>query len=191
MTKLKINWFGLAGGIATSLLIVISLFFPWWQFTVGDGILQANISPLNTNFDFLSENSVTVPLLWALNLVSILSLAASGIIMLIYSVLPSKSYSSKLLDFSYRKPIYAVVFFVISLFSLILIIQSLLGFQIPIMGSATIQLPQSLTAGTIVSTKVTADFLWPFWFAVIAAGLCVIARIYHRRIAEQPMQQKK
>ena len=191
MPKLNINWFGLAGGIATILLIVISLFFPWWQFTVGDGILQANISPLNTNFDFLSENSVTVPLLWALNLVSILSLAASGIIMLIYSVLPSKSYSLKLLDFSYRKPIYSVVFFVISLFSLILIIQSLLGFQIPIMGSTTIQLPQSLTAGTIVSTKVTADFLWPFWFAAIAAGLCVIARIYHRRIAEQPMQQKK
>ena len=187
----KLNWFGLAGGIATILLIVISLFFPWWQFTVGDGILQANISPLNTNFDFLSENSITVPLLWALNLASILSLAASGIIMLIYSVLPSKSYSLKLLNFSYRKPIYSVVFFVISLFSLMLIIQSLLGFKIPIMGSATIQLPQSLTSGTIVSTKVTADFLWPFWLAIIAAGLCIAARIYHRKIAEQPMQQKK
>lgn len=187
---MKINWFGLVGGIATISLIIISLFLPWWHFTVGDGILQGNISPLNTNFDFLSNNSLTVPLIWALNLASILSFATSGIIMLIYSILPSKPYSMKLLNFSYRKPIYSVLLFIGSIFSLILIIQSLLGLSVPLMGSANVQLPQSLTSGAIISTKITTNFLWPFWFAVFAAILCIAARAYHNKIIGQAKQEK-
>jgi hypothetical protein len=179
----KINCFGLAGGISTLLLIVISMFIPWWQFTIGNPVLlQANTSPLNTNFDFLSSSAFTVPLLWALNFASALSLAAGGIIMVIYSLYPSKSYSMRLLSFSYRKPLYAVVFFVFSLVTLTLIIQGLIGISVPLMGSAVVTLPQSITQIVIIHMNVTANFLWPFWFAVAASILCLAARIYHKKV---------
>ncbi len=180
----KVNWFGLAGGSASLALIGISLFFPWWRFTLGNpALIQANVSPLNTNFDLLSSNALTVPLLWALNMASILSLAAGGIIMLIYSLYPTKSYSMRLLSFSYRKPVYAVGFFVVSLFTLTLVIQSLIGISIPMMGSTTATIPQELTQGAIISAGLTTDFLWPFWLAVACASLCLAARVYHGKLA--------
>jgi hypothetical protein len=48
----KVNWFGLAGGVSTIVVIVVSLFYPWWQLTVGEDLLKANASPVNTNFGF-------------------------------------------------------------------------------------------------------------------------------------------
>ena len=179
--QLKMNWFGLAGGITTILLIVISLFIPWWQLTVGEGVVAANVSPLNTNFDFVG-NSFTVPLLWAFNLASILYLTAGGIVMLIYSIKPTKQYSKRLLGFSYRKPLYFVAFFVIGLIVLTVIIQSILKLSIPLLGSAEITLPSNITEGMNISVLVSAGFLWPFWLAVVSAGLCIAARLYHKRI---------
>jgi hypothetical protein len=177
----KINWLGLAGGAATIALIVVSMFVPWWTLRVGDGFVQANASPLNTNFNFVGE-AFTVPLLWALNLGAVLSLTAGGIAVLLYSVMPTKSYSKRLLDFGYRKPLYSVVFFVISLVTLTLIVKGAFGFSVPIVGSATIQVPQSMTPGLAISVLVSADFQWPFWLSIVASGLCVAARIYHRKV---------
>jgi hypothetical protein len=174
----KINWLGLAGGAATIALIAVSLFVPWWTLKVGDEIIQANASPLNTNFNFVGE-VFTVPLIWALNLGAMLSLAAGGITVLIYSVMPTKSYSKRLLDFGYRKPLYSLVFFVISLVALTLIVKGAFGFSVPLFGSATIQVPQSMTQGMAISVLVSADFQWPFWLSIVAAGLCVTAKIYH------------
>jgi len=177
----KVNWFGLAGGITIILLIVVSLFVPWWQITVGDNLIAANVSPLYTNFDFIG-NSFTVPLIWAINLASILYLTAGGIIMLIYSIKPTKQYSKRLLGFSYRKPLYFVVFFVIGLVALTLIIQTMLNLSVPLMGSNEIALPSNMTGGVNISVLVSAGFLWPFWLAVVSAGLCIAARLYHKRI---------
>ncbi len=177
----KINWPGLAGGAATIALIVVSLFVPWWTLRVGDGFVEANASPLNTNFNFVGE-PFTVPLLWALNLGAVLSLAAGGITVLLYSVMPTKSYSKQLLEFGYRKPLYAVVFFVISLVTLTLVVKGAFGFSIPIVGSAAIQVPQSLTPGITISVLVSAGFQWPFWLSIVVSGLCVAAKIYHRKI---------
>jgi hypothetical protein len=194
----KLNWFGLAGGAATIVLIIVSLFVPWWHFQVGTPsaenetpILMADISPLNTSFGGLGENSFTVPLIFAMNLVSILSMTASGIIMLIYSVLPNKSYSIKLLGFSYRKPLYSVIFFVVTLVALSFLFQSLLGFSIPLTGTANVQISQALSPGATVSMLVSAYFLWPFWLSIAVAALCIIARVYHKKIAlkiETPIQ---
>jgi hypothetical protein len=187
----KFNWFGLAGGTATILLIVVSLFVPWWTFQIGSSstggspLLVANVSPLNTNFGGLGD-SFTVPLIWALNLASVLTMLAGGIIMLIYSVLPAKPYSMKLLSFSYRKPLYSVIFFAISLVALSLIVQSLIGVSIPINGSAVVQFPQSMSPGATVSVLVTANLLWPFWFSIAPAALCIAARFYHKKVAMIP-----
>ena len=120
--KRSINWFGFAAGILTLLVLVISLFIPWWQLTVGDNLMKVNASPVNTNFGLFGAQ-FTLPLIWALNLVSVLTFTASGIVMLFYSLMPTKSYSKQLLAFSYKKPLFSLVTFVSGL----LIITSIAG----------------------------------------------------------------
>lgn len=180
--KARINWFGLAGGIATIAVIIVSLFYPWWQLTVGDNLFKANASPLSTNFDVLGT-ALTVPLIWALNVASLLTLMASSITMLVYSLVPAKSYSKQLLDFSYKKPLYALLSFVVVLFVLTLLVRILLNFDVPLAGSATITLPMSFVQGAAISVFISTGFQWPFWLAAVAAGLCVAAKFYHKRVA--------
>ena len=179
--QVKINWFGLVGGVTTIIVIISSLFIPWWQLTAGDNLAKANVSPLNTNFDLIG-NSFTIPLIWALNLGSILYLAAAGIVMLIYSVNPTKLYSKRLLSFSYRKPLYYSVFFVVGIVVLTLIVSSIFKLGIPVIGSAKATLPSSMTQGINISIMLSSTFLWPFWLAVVSAAFCIAARFYHTKI---------
>jgi hypothetical protein len=37
--------------------------------------------------------------------------------------------------------------------------------------------------GTSISVNVSAGLGWPFYFAIVVAGLCVVTRVYHRKIA--------
>src|SRR3990170_3731320 len=131
MLKTKINWFGLAGSVAIIMLIVISLFVPWWQLTVGDDLVKANASPMNTNFNFAGD-SFTIPLIWALNIGSIISLTAGAIAIMIYSVKPAEPYSKRLLNFGYRKPLYSLLFFVIGLFAITILVKSIFSLDVPL-----------------------------------------------------------
>jgi hypothetical protein len=176
-----VNWFGLAGGAAIICLILVSFFVPWWQLVVGDGLVTANVSPLYTDFNFVGY-WFTVPLLWALNLGSVLSMAAGGVAMLIYSIYPGKSYSKNLLGFGYKKPLISVLLFVIILIVLTQTIQALFSLAVPLVGSATSVLPQSMTYGTIVTVLISANFQWPFYLAATAAGLCIAGKFYHKKI---------
>jgi hypothetical protein len=178
----RINWFALAGGAATIALIAASLVAPWWQLSVGDNLLNINASPINMNLGFL-DTSFTIPFLVALNIVAILTLLASGIVMIIYSVIPNKSYSKHLLGFSYKKPLFTVLFFVIGLVATTMICQSVVGLNLPLMGSTTSTLPIPLVSGITLTVVLSAGFQWPFWLAIVAAGLCITARIYHRKVA--------
>src|SRR4030066_745629 len=155
--------------MTTILLIAVSLFIPWWRLTVGDSVVAANVSPIHTSFDLIG-NSFTVALLWAVNLSCILYLVAGSIVMLIYSVKPTKPYAERLLGFSYRKPLYFVIIFLIGLLVLTLVIQSILSLSIPVVGSMEVKLPSSMTQGANVSVLISAGFLWPFWLAVASAG---------------------
>lgn len=173
----------MAGAASTFVLIAVSLFTPWWQFTLGDpAIFQVNLSPVNTTFTGIG-NSFTIPLIWALNIASLLSLIAGGTGMLAYAVMPSKPYSKRLLHFAYNKPLFAVVFFAISLLALIVTANGIFGLAVPLTGASVVRLPQAMTAGATISIRFSADFLWPFWLAAVTAGLCVAARFYHRKIA--------
>jgi len=185
MKMSEINWFGFAGGALTLVTVVVSLFYPWWQLIVGDGFLKANASPVNTNFGFLGT-SFTIPLIWALNIVSVLSLVASGVVMLIYSIIPTKSYSKHLLGFAYKKPLFTLIFFVAGLFAIALIFQAVSGVAVPLMGSTTMTLPQFLTSGVTISVLMSGAFQWPFWMAIVAAVLCIVARLYHKKVAVTP-----
>jgi hypothetical protein len=178
----KINWFGLAGGIATILLIAVSIFVPWWQLTVGDSLIAANVSPIFTNFNLVG-NSFTVPLLFAINLSCILLSLTAGIVMLVYSLRPMKPYAKTLLGFSYKTPLLFVIVFVIGLIVLAFVIQSLFSFNVPLLGTTRVNLPSDTTQGMNVSILLSAGFVWPFYLAIASAALCIAARLYHKRIS--------
>lgn len=180
----KINWFGLVGGIIIFVVIVVSLYIPWWQLTIGDNLMKVNASPVNTNFGLLGAQ-FTIPLIWALNLVSILTLTVSGIIMLFYSVIPTKSYSKQLLCFAYKKPLYSFTFFMAGLLVTTMTL-GVIGIDVPLMGSTTLMLPTDLTMGISISAIVSGSFQLPFWLAIVAVALCISARLYHRVIAKTP-----
>jgi len=178
----KFNWFALAGGFMTILLIIVSIVVPWWQLKVGDDLMTIGASPINMNLGFL-DTSFTIPFIWALNVIAILSLLASAITMMIYSVIPRKPYSKHLLNFGYKKPLFIVLFFVIGLVAAMMICQIALNFRIPLMGSSTSTLPIPFVSGINMTVMLSAGFQWSFWLAAIAAGLCIAARIYHTRVA--------
>ena len=197
----KINWIGLAAGITTLLLVVASLYIPWWQMSVdnitvgnsasplisfentGELQLGASLSPVSTNVNFL-DASFTVPLIWAYNMVGLLFLLTCGIVMLIYSVLPDKPYSKHLIGFAYKKPLLMIIFFAVPLIAFPLILQAILKISVPLNGTTTLALPMGfLGADMSVSATVTTGFLWTFWLAIIAASLCLAARIYYKRFS--------
>lgn len=186
----RFNWFALAGGVTTLLMIAVSLVLPWWQLTVGDNLITINASPVNMNMGFLGT-LFTIPFIWALTLVGILSLLASAIAMLIYSIFPRKSFSMHLLGFGYKKPLYAVLFFIIGLVATTMICQAVLNFTIPLMGSATSTLPIPFASGITLIVLLSAGFQWSFWLAVVAAALCIAARIYHGKVAPKPQEPKE
>ncbi len=177
----KLNWFAFAGGLVVILLIAVSIVVPWWQLKVGDDLMTVDASPINMNLGFL-DTSFTIPFIWALNMIAILSLLASAITMIIYSVIPRKPYSKHLLNFGYKKPLYIVLFFVIGLVAAMMICQTVLNLRIPLMGSSTSTLPIPFISGITMTVMLSAGFQWSFWLATIAAGLCIVARIYHRKI---------
>ena len=181
----KINWFGLAGGALTILVIVVSLFYPWWQLTVGEDLIKINASPVNTNFGFL-DTSFTIPFIWALNVIGLLTLLLSGVAMLIYSVLPAKSFAKPLLDFGYKKPLFTFLFFVIGLLVVTVILQSVLSINVPLMGTTTSTISVPFMSGITLSLLMSAGFQWSFWLAAVAAGLCIAARLYHKKVAAVP-----
>lgn len=176
----NVNWFGFAAGIITLIVLVISLFIPWWQLTIGDNLMNVNASPINTNFGLFGAQ-FTLPLISALNIVSALIFTAGGIVMLFYSVKPTKSYSKQLLGFSYKKPLFSLVAFVSGLL-IVTSIASLLGIKVPIIGSATVTVPSNFLIWASVETSVSGSFQLPFWLGVLAAAMSIAARLYHGRI---------
>jgi hypothetical protein len=178
----RVNWFGVAGGALTLAVIVVSLYNPWWQLTIGENLMKVNASPMNTNFGLLGTQ-FTVPLIYALNIGSILTFLFSGTIMLIYSFMPTKPYAKDLLGFAWRKPLYSVLFSVVGLTVIILIAQTILGINIPLVGTSTVILPSQFTMGANISVMVSSAYQWPFYLAIVAAGLCITARIYHRKVS--------
>jgi hypothetical protein len=142
------------------------------------------------NMGFLGT-SFTIPFILALNIVSILSLLASAIAMLIYSLIPRKSYAMHLLGFGYKKPLFTVLFFIIGLVVTTVICQAVLSLNIPLMGSTTSTLPIPFASGITLTVLLSAGFQWSFWLAVVAAALCIAARLYHGKVAPTPKAPKE
>ena len=185
----KMNWFGIAGAISIFLLIAVSVFFPWWQITIGSvtsPLAVFGTSPMNMNVNFLGQ-AFTFPLVIAINLSVVLSLLAGAITILIYSVNPTKPYANRLLRFSYKKPLYAVIIFAVGLIAVVLLTKFVAGLDVPIIGTVNAQtngamFQSSLNGLSIKNVLLTAGFQWPFYLAVASAILCVAARLYNKRV---------
>jgi len=188
MNVKQFNWFALVGGILLLILLPISIYVSWWKLTVGENLVTVNASPVNTNFNLMGTQ-FSPALVWAANLTSILTFLACGIIMLIYAFIPSKPYSKDLLSFAYRKPLYIVIIYIAALLITAFITQSALGIGVPISGTSTIALPQNLTMGAHISVVISSAFQWPFWLAIVAAGLFITARIYHTKLSSSALKQ--
>ena len=186
----RINYVALVAGVLSLVLVALSWFVPWWQFTVGNpAIATVNFSPVNFNFSFFNT-MLTVPIIWALNIASLLTLLAGGIALVVYAVMPAKSYSKQILGFGYKKPLYALILFAIELVVLYFSATMISGVSFPIMGSGVLSLPASLAPGGVsVSVAVSTAFGWTFYFAIAVVVLCVAARFYHRKIEEKPATQ--
>ncbi len=180
-----INWFGVAAGIITLLLLLISIYIPWWQLTIGNGFLTVWASPIVTNFG-LNGSQFNIPLIWAWNLSNILLFTAGGLIMLLYSFMPTKKYSIELLGFAWKKPLYAFVSFTVGLI-IIVIIAGFFDMNFPLMGTqeVTFAFPSFIPISASITSLVTATFMLPFWFAIVAVTLCVAAKIYHEKIEKK------
>jgi hypothetical protein len=189
MMNRRINWLGLAAGIITLIMLAVSFYLPWWQLTIGENLFKINASPVYTNFG-LFGTQFTIPLIWALNLITILTFTACGVVMLVYSLLPTKPYAKQLLGFSYRKPLYAVVSFAVVLI-IIILIAGHFGLNIPLTGSATVTLPGTSSMGVTVSALVSGNFQFSFWLAIAAAALCIAARLYHSHAAKALLTAEK
>ncbi len=188
----KFNYIALTAGILTILLIAASFFVPWWQLSIGNpAIAQANFSPVNYNFT-LFNTMLTVPLIWAINLATLLTLLAGGIALLIYSIFPNKSFSKPLLGFGYKKPLYAVILFLLGLTVTYISITLFTGISFPLVGVSKLGLPSSIiSTGLNISVSVTAGFGWTFFLSIVVVALCITARLYHRKIEPQDLAQPK
>jgi hypothetical protein len=122
-----------------------------------------------------------LPLLWALNIVSVLTFSTSGLVMLFYSINPTKHYAKQLLGFSYKKPLFSLVTFLSSLL-IITSIASLLNINIPLLGSSTMTVPASVALGVQINASVSGSFQLPFYLAIATAVLCVVARLRHEKV---------
>jgi hypothetical protein len=177
----QMNLMALASGIFTLILIAASMFVPWWQLNVGEPALASvNFSPVNFNFALFSD-LLTVPIIWALNIACFLTLLAGGVSLLLYSIFPTKSYAKSLLNFGYKKPLYAIVLFVVQLVILYVSVTMLTGVDLPFSGAKILDLPLIFTDGISVKVAVSAVFNWPFYLSIVVAGLCIAARVYHKK----------
>ncbi len=187
-----VNWFAFVGGALTLVLAVASLFVPWWQVTVGQTLAKVGFSPVNLSTNIVGY-SVALPIIVAVSWMFMVLLVSAGVVLVVYSVMPSKPYSKRLIGFAYKKPLGTLIAFLVllvlmtnsgTIFGMMLGSSSLSGadLNVPWTGAKTLQLPSSMTQGTVRGITVSAEFGWTFWLAVAVAGLCVAARLYHKKL---------
>ncbi|MCW4025288.1 MAG: hypothetical protein NWF01_09680 [Candidatus Bathyarchaeota archaeon] len=181
----QINWVGVAGGAVTLVTVAVSWFAPWWQLTVGDSLVKANVSPINMNLD-LFGTSFMVPLITALNIITITTLLTSAICLLVYSFNTEKPYAKTLLDFAYKKPFYVLVAFLAGLIVVVFSLQYMFGMNIPLLGSGTITLPTVYTANATIIADATGMFQLSFVLSIVAVALCIATKFYHPKTQPPP-----
>lgn len=75
--------------------------------------------------------------------------------------------------------------FVVEVLGLVFSVRAFTGLDVPLLGPNAIGFPAELAPGGVsVSVNVVAVFGWPFLLAIAVVVLCIVARLYHRKIAK-------
>jgi len=177
----KLNWFGIASGVAAAVLLLLSIAYaaPWWQLSIAEGLGRVDVSPLDINAQFLGLD-VEIPILWYLTLSGKLIMLAAIVALFACSAFPENRYAKNLLGYGYKRPLIMVVVLVVILIILTALVGLILPIKVPFLGGQTTTLTFD---GANVSVPISASFTWVFWLAVATAALALLARVYHRRIA--------
>lgn len=194
--KSGINWFALVSGVLMIVVVGLSFFTPWWQLKIGSNLATINADPFYTNFGVLGLEFV-VPILFAFNIGAMVLFVISGALLILYSIQPLKSYGKEPLCYGYKRPIYTIISFVIVLaliaYAVPAAINTISGGQaslaspiFPIVGASTVQLPTGMSSGSgssaQVGVSIITSFQYPFYLAVVATALAIVARFYHGKI---------
>jgi len=176
----KINWPGLGCSITAATLVALSILYaaPWWQVAIGDGVGQAEISPLDYKAN-LAGASIEIPIIWFLTLVGKLTMAACTVAMFIHSVSTQKPFSKHLLGFAYKKPFLILVLFIVMLVVSTYMVGTFFGVNVPLTGTITLSL---FFGGATAKIPISTSFTWVFWLAVATAVLAIAAKIYEWKV---------
>jgi len=188
----SVNWFALFGGVLTLVLTVASMFVPWWQITVGRTLAKVSFSPVSLSTNVIGYN-IAIPIIMAVSWMFIVLLVSAGIVLIVYSIMPTEPYSKRLLGFAYKKPLGTLIAFIVlmllltnagTMFGTMSRSSSLSGadLNVPWVGAKTLHLPSSMAQGTILGIAISAEIEWTFWLAVTVAALCIAARLYHKKL---------
>lgn len=174
-----INWPGLFGAATLAFVLFLSLAYraPWWQLVIADELGHVSVSPLDAEIRLLGS-TIDIPLLWYVNLGAKLTMLLVAASLLVYSLNTGKSYSRKLLDACYRKPVYMVLSIILLCVVTRLLVGSLFNFDIPLVGASRVAISSN---GVTISVPITASFQWVFWLALLSALLAISAKVYHHR----------
>ena len=195
------NLFALAAGVLMLIVVVLSIFVPWWKLQIGSGtgLMTVNANPFYTSFGLLKLTFV-IPILFAINVGTIALFTASGVIFIIYSFKPRKSYSKHLLSYGWKRPLYTIIGFIIVIMIVLYVVPDVINSMghtsavpvplAPLMGSSVIQLPSGFFGNSNsiqMGITVITTFEYTFYLGVAAAVLGIVARIYHRRMVSNPV----
>jgi hypothetical protein len=136
-----------------------------------------------------------IPILFAINIAIIALFTASGVIFIIYSIKPTKTYSKHLLSYGWKRPLYTIIGFIVTIVVILYVVPSIINSMghtsmvpvplVPLIGSSLIQLPSGMFGNSNsiqIGITVITTFEYTFYLAVAATVLGIVARIYHRRI---------
>lgn len=188
MQQKTVHPIGLISGLFLIIAILLSFHTPWWQLRVGD-LGSVDFSLLTTNM-ILFGQTFTIPLLMAINISGFLLLSISAIVMMLYSVNPTKDYAKSLLSWSYKQPIIILIGFVGGIVALTQILPILVepfiptDMALPIIGTSIIQVPSEILgggSGVQIGIALTAGFQWTFYLTLAAMVMCIATRILYSR----------
>jgi len=193
---MRLNWFALAAGALMLVVVALSIFTPWWKLQIGSGtgFVAVNANPFYTNISLLKLNFV-IPILFAINIATIALFTASGVIFIVYSIKPTKSYSKHLLSYGWKRPLYTIIGFIVVIMVILYVAPDVINSMghtstvpvplVPLIGSSVIQLPSSMFGNSNsiqIGITVITTFEYTFYLGVAAAALGIVARIYHRKV---------
>lgn len=175
----QVNWPGLmcSSALVTLLLFSFAYKMPWWTIKIGEDLGEIRISPFDTDIQLLGT-TLELPVLYYLNLGAKITILLTAATLLLSSTNTFSKHSARLLDMSYRKPLYMTAFIVIFGVVSKLVLRSTSDFDLPIVGTSVLQLTSQ---GVKMSVPIVSSYTATFWLAVMSSILGISAKAYFNR----------